>query len=697
MMKKIIVIMFTLVLTLLPITSVFGEDDPLAGKSVPAFTPGIYSEGDLVLDRTTGVENVTGYDYIYGNPASSDKISITLKNTELFQLKRYYYKGGLHDCYMNSLIYTGGGFGDNTESKEIPGDIAMVRIADSVKNGAGDRFDLILLIKNLIITPDPAYCTRDPLVGVNLFYYQEKADPIISTNPTAYDNYGSTTHAPNSYGRYKVEYEYEFRVVMPGTDDNAPKGSLLYGSRDFDSYLEGYDIISGVLSGTNREEPTIYMEPDTITDVSYNRAKNCYRICGTVADENTWRSGFAALFDSTGSTLRWFGFRSLGTTIIGQEAYEFTKYYNVKGKIIRGEGSIDPVDVTVSCGMNVNCVIDPADEYYISGVRLYSVGAHSRETLVRSYSTNEVMDSDPFNMPITNIQQDYRYEVEFDRKYRIDLTVINGRAGDSDTESEASYWVAPGGRVDLTYHGNEGYVLKGMDVDGTQIDTSGHEEGYTFENVQADHHVTVTYGKRYTVSTAVTNGTITDDLSLWEGEDGLVEYSPDPGHHLSSVTVDGESQDISLYTDSYQFNDIHSDHSIEVVYVSNQTVLSKVDEYGDLLPGAELQLCDSEGTVLDEWTTTEDDHSVFSLAEGTYYLIEKSAPPGYLASEDVEFEVDREGNTIVGGVTTDKVVMVDVKMHGLPDTGSNGMVFHIVTLGVLLSMLSTVTMLTRRA
>jgi hypothetical protein len=38
-----------------------------------------------------------------------------------------------------------------------------------------------------------------------------------------------------------------------------------------------------------------------------------------------------------------------------------------------------------------------------------------------------------------------------------------------------------------------------------------------------------------------------------------------------------------------------------------------------------------------------------------------------------------------------------VKMHGLPDTGSNGMVFHIVTLGVLLSMLSTVTMLTRRA
>ncbi|MCR5181838.1 MAG: prealbumin-like fold domain-containing protein [Clostridia bacterium] len=696
MLKKITVLLMAVIICIIPSTFAFA-DDVSSKEILKAATVGTYEEGDLAIDSVTGVESITGYDYIYSNPDTYQQISVTLQNTTSFTVKRHYLYGGLHNCYLNTLIYTGGGFGNNQSPKEIPGNIAQVRIADSVKNGAGDKFDLLLQIKNLVITPDPAYCTRDPKVGVNLFYYQEKTNPIISTTPTAYDAFGTTSQGPSIYGRYKVEFEYELRVVLPGTDENAPRGTLLYGSRDFDSDLEGYEIVSGVMSGTEREDPTIYVEPDTITSISYEPARRSYRICGTAADENTWRSGFAALFDSSGSTLRWFGFRQLGTTIIGQEAYEFTKYYNVRGEIIKGEGSIDPVDVTVQKGMNVNCVIDPADDYYISVIRLYSVDDQGQETLLDTLDSWEVKSADPYYIPINNIDRNYRYEVEFERKYRIDLKVINGRVGSSGDTSEATYTVIPGGTQDLKYSGFEGYELRNIDVDGSQVDIDGHGFGYSFMNVQSDHEVTVTYERRYHIETSVTNGSITDDQTIWAGDDSDIEYAPDPGYHLKSVTVDGTEQDIALYPEDYFFENVNADHRIEVIYEANRILISKVDETGSYVSGAVLKIVDAEGTVLDEWTSGEDDHLLFGLGEGDYILTEISAPEGYLTAENLEFSIDRNGKVTVNGDVVEKVTMVDIKMHGLPNTGGNGAGPHFVIMGILLSMLSTTTMITRKA
>ena len=695
MLKKMTLILLAVLICLLPMSFAFGDEELLPNDVERALGSGSYSEGDLVLDTVTGVENIRGYDYIYSNPPSSDKITITLQNTSQFSLARFYFYGGLHYCYVNMLMYTGG-FGGSTAPKEIPGDIALVRIADSVKNGAGDQFDLLLQIKNLIITPEANYCQRDPIEGVSLFYHQEGTDPIISTTPEAYDNFGTTANGPTVYGKYAVAYEYEIKVVMPGTTDSAPEGTLLYGSRDFDAPGEGYDIVSGIKSGTERDAPTVYVEPDSITSFSYVSQERCYRICGTAVDENTWRSGFAALFDSTGSTLRWFGFRGLGTTIIGQEAYEFSKYYNVKGEIIRGEGTIDPVDVTVAKGMNVNCVIKPAEHYYISAIRLYSEDEQGTETLENTFDSEEVRHADPYCIPLNSIDRDYRYEVEFEKMYRIDLTVINGIVGDGGSETQAVYYAIPGDSLDLTYSGYEGYVLKTIDVDDTSVDTKGHDGSYSFENIRSDHQVTVVYGKRYTITTAVTNGTITDDVSLWEGESASIEYAPNPGYHLTSVKVDGAEQDKDSYPESYFFENVNSDHLIEVVYEANTVLISKVDESGSNLAGAVLQIVDQQGNVEDEWTTEEDDHVIFALGEGDYTLVEKEAPKGYLTAPDVGFAIDGNGHIIMDGQTTDKVVMVDIRIHGLPNTGSNGLGFHLMAMGILLTMLSTI-MITRRA
>ena len=80
---------------------------------------------------------------------------------------------------------------------------------------------------------------------------------------------------------------------------------------------------------------------------------------------------------------------------------------------------------------------------------------------------------------------------------------------------------------------------------------------------------------------------------------------------------------------------IHSNASIEVL---------KTDADGKALSGATLQIKNSNGTVIDTWTTDGQKHKVSNLSSGTYVLSETSAPNGYkLSTETVKFTVDATG------------------------------------------------------
>ena len=78
-------------------------------------------------------------------------------------------------------------------------------------------------------------------------------------------------------------------------------------------------------------------------------------------------------------------------------------------------------------------------------------------------------------------------------------------------------------------------------------------------------------------------------------------------------------------------------------------IISKLDENGNFLPGAVLQLLDSEGLVVDEWTSGNDSVT-FLLPEGTYTLHEVSAPEGYIKAEDKTIIVEVKGVDLDAGV-----------------------------------------------
>ena len=83
------------------------------------------------------------------------------------------------------------------------------------------------------------------------------------------------------------------------------------------------------------------------------------------------------------------------------------------------------------------------------------------------------------------------------------------------------------------------------------------------------------------------------------------------------------------------------------------TELLKVDEKGNPLVGATLQVLTKDGAVVEEWISTDKAHEIVGLAHGEYIFHEVSAPSGYMLMSDVAFTV------------TDKPVVLKVQGQDL--------------------------------
>ncbi len=82
-------------------------------------------------------------------------------------------------------------------------------------------------------------------------------------------------------------------------------------------------------------------------------------------------------------------------------------------------------------------------------------------------------------------------------------------------------------------------------------------------------------------------------------------------------------------------------------YDTNYTVTTvKSVKSGTAVVGAVLQILDSKGAVVEEWTTTKEDHVLTSklVAGAKYTLHEKSAPKGFIVAPDVPFTVSTDGS-----------------------------------------------------
>jgi len=73
--------------------------------------------------------------------------------------------------------------------------------------------------------------------------------------------------------------------------------------------------------------------------------------------------------------------------------------------------------------------------------------------------------------------------------------------------------------------------------------------------------------------------------------------------------------------------------------------IAKVDENGEVVEGAKLQILDSENNIVADFTTTKEAYKVLLTEGQTYTLHEVAAPGLYVITEDVEFTVSAEEET----------------------------------------------------
>lgn len=135
----------------------------------------------------------------------------------------------------------------------------------------------------------------------------------------------------------------------------------------------------------------------------------------------------------------------------------------------------------------------------------------------------------------------------------------------------------------------------------------------------------------------------------------IQEVKTIPGYNLNSEVYEFTVDEKGRINGS-------SSYSVTITNQPNVVSLSKTDiTNGNELPGAEMQLTDMDGNVLDSWTSGEKPHIIYGLADGQYRLVEKAAPDKYEVATSVTqgtMPEDEEKKTNVEGLNSEGVFTV---------------------------------------
>ena len=109
----------------------------------------------------------------------------------------------------------------------------------------------------------------------------------------------------------------------------------------------------------------------------------------------------------------------------------------------------------------------------------------------------------------------------------------------------------------------------------------------------------------FTIDTSVENGTITEPVEVDYGSSQTIGYEPNEGYHIAHVIVDGEEVDITEHPASYTFENVTSEHTIDVKYEIDTFTIDTSVENGTITEPVEV---DYGGSAKVKYSANEDYH-----------------------------------------------------------------------------------------
>lgn len=262
----------------------------------------------------------------------------------------------------------------------------------------------------------------------------------------------------------------------------------------------------------------------------------------------------------------------------------------------------------------------------------YSMNVNKKESL--KGITEETVPFGYKSTTISDQQADYSNPKDVIIKDAPDTHLIV-RKIDGDTKK-----LLAGATLGL-YHNGEIQKWDYTEVDEKSADDNGNKYAKISEN-----------GTHTTWTTTATEGINFVELS-YDEEYSIVEEKAPTGYIINNDTTSVTLKN----TDTERSQTIDAIDYLSSVKFSKQDITTKKE-----LPGAKLKVIDGQGNVYAEWTSTNQPYEIKTLADGSYYLSETTAPDGYeLNTETIPFVVEngKAKSTVVMHNTPNKVIVAD--------------------------------------
>ena len=199
------------------------------------------------------------------------------------------------------------------------------------------------------------------------------------------------------------------------------------------------------------------------------------------------------------------------------------------------------------------------DGYWVSSVIIDGVSQNITSYRNGSYIFNK-------------INENHDVKVVANPCYTITTEVVNGNITDNQTK------IDPHENRTISFSPKDGYYVSEVIVDGHAYSYKEYASSYTFNKINANHHIKVVCNPLKTITTEIENGVITKTMTNLHPDDiKVVYYNAFYDYYIESVVVDGKNIPVDDFVEgNFEFDTVVIDHTVKVVCQPKPLITTEV-------------------------------------------------------------------------------------------------------------------------